>query len=216
MNRAIHIILSLSFLVLFSCSEKKQTTNIQANPSEKEDSFIDTSQLSLKDQTESVDSLKDNISTTIDSFSTTSRPVTFKKAEVDSTQAEKPKPKPIKPAATASRKSPPKMTFENETHYFGEVEQGESFLHKFKFMNTGGTPLVVKKVDATCGCTQPTYPFLPIEPGDTGFIEVQYNSTGKLGNQRPMLTITSNAKPAITKLYLEGLVTAPLANDTVR
>ncbi len=106
-----------------------------------------------------------------------------------------------------SRKKP-KVSFETEKYSFGRIMQGEEKEFKFKFKNTGNADLQIINVTATCGCTTPSYPFIPIEPGEEGYIGVTYNSTGKLGAQKPSITVVTNASPKTYKLYLEGTVDA--------
>ena len=98
------------------------------------------------------------------------------------------------------------ITFESSRWNFGDIKDGDVVSHDFKFKNTGTSPLEIRNVTASCGCTQPSFPFMPIAPGEEGVISVTFNSTGKINEQRPTVTVTSNAKPAITKLYLEGMV----------
>ncbi|HHH50294.1 MAG TPA: DUF1573 domain-containing protein, partial [Saprospiraceae bacterium] len=99
----------------------------------------------------------------------------------------------VKKAATPKKKkSPapksrhrPKISFKETSYEFGLINQGDEIQHKFEFKNTGDKDLLISNVTATCGCTQPSYPFVPIPPGETGFIGVVYNSKGKLGTQKP-------------------------------
>ncbi|NNE30228.1 MAG: DUF1573 domain-containing protein, partial [Saprospiraceae bacterium] len=70
----------------------------------------------------------------------------------------------------------------------------------------------IKEVRASCGCTQPSYPFLPILPGEEGAIGVRFDSKGKLGKQKPVITVVTNADPKIYKLFLDGFVDAPKEN----
>jgi len=114
----------------------------------------------------------------------------------------KPKPKP---------KKSPKLSFTNNTHVFGIIKPGAVIEHKFEFTNTGSADLVITDAKATCGCTQPSFPFVPIPPGEKGFIGVKYDSTGKLGTQKPTVTLTTNAYPKTQKVYLEGMVISELA-----
>jgi len=120
-------------------------------------------------------------------------------------------PKAAKPKARPARKKAAKIEFEYTDHAFGLINQGEEINHRFAFKNTGQEDLVISNVTATCGCTQPSYPFVPVKPGETGYIGVTYNSTGKLGRQKPTLTVYTNAKPKTYKLFLEGIVDAPRA-----
>ncbi|MEL6986370.1 MAG: DUF1573 domain-containing protein [Bacteroidota bacterium] len=81
-----------------------------------------------------------------------------------------------------------------------------SFDYKFKFKNTGNDTLVITGADATCGCTSPSFPFIPLLPGDAGYIGVHYNSVGKEGVQEPKITVYTNAEPKIYNLKLVGKV----------
>lgn len=113
---------------------------------------------------------------------------------------------------TRSSKKSAKMKFDNDTFAFGVIKPGEVIEHKFEFTNTGTTDLVITNAEATCGCTQPSFPFIPIPPGEKGFIGVKYDSTGKLGTQKPTVTLTTNAYPKTQKVYLEGVVIGKMAN----
>ncbi len=105
------------------------------------------------------------------------------------------------------------LTFSRTKHNFGNLDQGEKVDVNFDFVNTGKSPLLISNVEATCGCTTPSFPFIPIAPGEKGTIGVTYNSTGKLGPQRPMLTVYTNDAKKVHKLYLEGMVMAELAKE---
>ncbi len=106
------------------------------------------------------------------------------------------------------KKRRPAISFKKTTHHYGRITQGDKIEHKFTFVNTGKRPLVISNATATCGCTQPSFPFIPIDPGEEGYIGVVFDSKGKLGRQKPAITITTNARPATYKLYLEGYVDA--------
>lgn len=115
----------------------------------------------------------------------------------------KEEPKEEKPKKKRKRS---KISFEEKTWNFGELRDGDIVNHDFKFKNVGNAPLNIKNVTATCGCTQPSFPFLPIAPGEEGTISVTFNSTGKINEQRPTVTVITNGKPSIVKLNLEGMV----------
>jgi len=112
------------------------------------------------------------------------------------------------PAAPKKKKKKKrsKIKFEETTHKFGSIKTGDKVSHKFKFTNTGNAPLVIKNVDVSCGCTFPSYPFLPIKPGEEGEIDVTFNSEHKIGSQKPTVTVVTNGSPRTLKLYMEGFV----------
>lgn len=100
----------------------------------------------------------------------------------------------------------PKVKFEKEIYDFGAIKQGEKVHYEFKFKNNGKTPLIITDATATCGCTKPEYPEAPVKPGEEGVIKVTFDSTGKMGMQDKVVTITSNANPEAAKLHLVGEV----------
>lgn len=102
----------------------------------------------------------------------------------------------------------PMIKFDKDVFDYGSIDQGEKVEHKFTFKNTGTKELVITNAIASCGCTMPSYPFIPIAPGEEGYIGVIFDSTGKLGKQKPMITITTNANPSTHKIYLDGYVDA--------
>jgi hypothetical protein len=86
-----------------------------------------------------------------------------------------------------------RFEFEDNIHDFGDIQQGEKVEHLFKFTNAGNQPLVISNIITTCGCTAPTWPKDPVQPGEKGEIKVVFNSTGKIGKQNKVITIFSNS-----------------------
>ena len=68
-----------------------------------------------------------------------------------------------------------KMVFASKVYDYGMIAQGDKVKHAFTFTNTGTKDLIIASAEATCGCTQPGYPFMPIAPGETGTISVVFN-----------------------------------------
>ncbi|MEJ5963653.1 DUF1573 domain-containing protein [Pedobacter immunditicola] len=101
----------------------------------------------------------------------------------------------------------PVLTFEKGSHDFGKIKQGETIQYDFKFKNTGKTPLIITNATATCGCTVPEVPKDPILPGAEGSIKVVFDSTGKMGIQDKIITVTSNGNPAINEVHIVGEIT---------
>jgi hypothetical protein len=134
--------------------------------------------------------------------------------EADAVQTETAAPaKETKPAATPAAVEATgnaKMAFENSTWNFGTIKQGDVATNVFKFENTGSEPLIITKAKGSCGCTAPNWPKEPIAPGETGEIEVKFNSRGKKGSQNKTVTIWANTTPNQTRLRVTGEVDAPV------
>lgn len=93
---------------------------------------------------------------------------------------------------SAQAQESPEFKFEETKHDYGDMKQGESKEYEFKFTNAGKEPLIISQVLTTCGCTAPTWPKGPIEPGAKGTIKIVFNSTGKIGKQNKVITILAN------------------------
>lgn len=98
------------------------------------------------------------------------------------------------------------MQFSEKTYKFGTITEGKKVEHKFFFTNVGDKPVNVKEASATCGCTYPSHPFVPIKPGEKSYIGVTFNSKGKEGKQRPKVTVVTDSDLGTFNLYLDGKV----------
>ncbi len=101
------------------------------------------------------------------------------------------------------------IKFDKTSHNFGTFsEDSPKVTCTFKFTNTGDKLLVIHQAIASCGCTVPQYPKEPIKPGEGGEITVTYDGTGKFpGHFKKSITIRTNAKKEIVRLYVEGDMT---------
>lgn len=106
------------------------------------------------------------------------------------------------------------MTFDNTTVDYGLVEKGADPLRKFPFKNTGNEPLIIKNAKGSCGCTVPTYPKEPVMPGETGVIEVRYD-TQRTGPFTKTVTVTTNEAVDTKTLTIKGEVKQPASQESV-
>ena len=102
----------------------------------------------------------------------------------------------------------PVFEFENEVIDYGKIELNADGLRIFKFKNIGNSPLVITRIQSSCGCTVPKKPEDPIMPGATGEIEVKY-ATSRQGGFNKMITICSNASEPNKQLRIKGIVLKP-------
>jgi hypothetical protein len=92
----------------------------------------------------------------------------------------------------------------NETdHNFGVAKYQSDVSFEFIFKNTGKTPLIIKHVQSSCGCTTPTYSTEPIPPKGTGKILVKYDSE-RPGPFIKNIKVFSNAKNSTVDLTIRG------------
>lgn len=74
--------------------------------------------------------------------------------------------------------SQPGLKFREREWDFGEVVEGTLPEHYFRLYNTGNEDLILSKVQASCGCTSPSWPKEAIAPGDSAEIKVVFNTRG--------------------------------------
>ena len=99
------------------------------------------------------------------------------------------------------------IVFEKTEHDFGVVaENGGDIAYEFTFKNEGHAPLVVTRVNSSCGCTVPDWTKEPVAPGKTGFIKVTFNPKSRKGVFTKSVTVFSNGNPANKNLSFKGEV----------
>ncbi len=103
----------------------------------------------------------------------------------------------------------PDIKFEEETHDFGRITQGEKVAYAFKFKNTGKTNLIISAANGSCGCTIPEYPKKPIAPGEEAMINVVFASEGKSGKVEKSVTIVTNCEPSTKIIYIKADIIVP-------
>lgn len=94
------------------------------------------------------------------------------------------------------------------SYSFGTISEADGLAsHVFKIKNTGNGPLVITRITASCGCTQPEWSKEPISPGQTGEIKVTYNPKGRPGPFFKTISIFSNGHKGSYSLAIKGIVT---------
>jgi hypothetical protein len=77
---------------------------------------------------------------------------------------------------------------------FGKIEEGQKLEVSFRFKNTGDKPLVIERVQPSCGCTVAEQSTEPIAPGGEGQVKASFNSQGRTGVNHKTLFVTANTK----------------------
>ncbi len=107
--------------------------------------------------------------------------------------------------ASKTRSASTSLVFEKPIYNYGTVKQGDVIKYDFTFKNVGKKPIDVKNATATCGCTVPSYPFIPVMPNETATIGVTFDTKHKMGPQKPVVTVITSV--GTYKVTLEGFVT---------
>ncbi len=92
----------------------------------------------------------------------------------------------------SGNKSGAKIFFPETQFDFGKVKEGSKLNHTFTFQNTGTQPLIIKDVKTSCGCTAAVISEKNIQPGKSGSIKVDFDTSKRQGKTSKMITVVSN------------------------
>jgi len=109
------------------------------------------------------------------------------------------------------------IKFDVKEHDFGKIlEKAGNVSYVFNFTNKGNAPLVVNRVQASCGCTTPTWTKEPVEAGKKGAISVTYNTSGRPGLFTKTITVYSNDSISQVVLIIKGeVIPIPKVSEAV-
>lgn len=117
-------------------------------------------------------------------------------------------PTPVAPTPDVKPEGPlPVMAFEEMSHDFGTIKEGEKVSHVYKLKNNGEVPLIIQDAKPSCGCTAPDWTKTPIPPGGEGYVKAEFDSNGKPNAQNKTITVTANTWPKTTTLTFKAMVT---------
>lgn len=98
------------------------------------------------------------------------------------------------------------MIFKQKEHNFEMIPEGKSVTTLFKFSNTSESPLLIKEVTTSCGCTVPEWPKEIIESNENGEIKIVYDAKYP-GRFNKTITVFYNGKNSPQQLTIRGEVT---------
>ena len=99
-----------------------------------------------------------------------------------------------------------KISMNEKDHNFGVIgDKDGSVSFDFILTNNSDAPVVITKVQTTCGCTSPSWTKEPIEQGKTGTISVVFNPAGQRGQFNKGITVSTNQASQI-HLSIKGEV----------
>lgn len=99
------------------------------------------------------------------------------------------------------------LSFDKMKHDFGNVKSEVENTTEFVVTNTGKNPLIISDVSASCGCTMPQKPEVPISPGESDVIKVAFKSKpGQENEVKKTVTVTANTDEKIHILEIRAFV----------
>jgi len=99
----------------------------------------------------------------------------------------------------------PVLKFDKIEYDYGTIYQNSDGHINFVYTNTGKEPLIFARVKSSCGCTVPKWSRLPLMPGASDTLRIEYD-TKKLGEFHKSITISSNASVPKMLIRIKGNV----------
>lgn len=99
------------------------------------------------------------------------------------------------------------VEFQQRVHDFGTIKEVNGPVsYDFVFVNRGNSPILIKNVESSCGCTSPEWTKQPILPGKTGYVKATFDPKDRPGYFDKTITVFSNAKNPVVELKIKGSV----------
>jgi hypothetical protein len=109
-----------------------------------------------------------------------------------------------------------KISFNESVYDFGQIQEANGKVsHKFEFVNTGSSPLIITGVNTSCGCTTPSWTNTPVAAGEKGFVDVTFNPQGYRSFTKS-ITVNTNGDPATVQLLIKGNVQSSQSVEPVK
>jgi hypothetical protein len=119
------------------------------------------------------------------------------------------------PAKTVSGRNSengaPAFEIKEEIHNFGKLLTGEVVVYSFTYRNAGTTKLEIVRTEAGCSCMSVEPVEKVVKPGESGTIQVIFNTSGLYGKQFQSCRVFSS-KEGIT---MDIAVTAEVMSEEI-
>lgn len=117
----------------------------------------------------------------------------------------------------ASASAQPRASLPESLHDFGAFSEDVGPVEcDIPVVNTGDEPLRITNARATCGCTRPTFDPSPVAPGDTTWVRVVYDPSGRPGRFTKKVYIYTNTVPDKSAVVIKGVVIGSTATVGAR
>ncbi len=97
------------------------------------------------------------------------------------------------------------IAIQNKNIDCGQVVYNHPVTAKFVMKNSGSTPLTVRDVRTSCGCTTVSYPQSPVAPGQSFSVSAVYDAK-TMGHFNKQIGVYSDASATPLMLTIKGVV----------
>ncbi len=98
------------------------------------------------------------------------------------------------------------LNFKYQTVKFPKTNEGAKLHYIYEFSNDGKADLEFYSFEAECTCTEVKLPNSPIKPGESGRIEVSFDTNGKYYYQDRTIYLLTNTRKKREKIRFKVFV----------
>ncbi len=99
----------------------------------------------------------------------------------------------------------PRIELSKREHHFGNIKQGDKATCQFPVSNRGEAPLIIHRIETSCGCTGAIPGKNELAPGESSQIDVTFNSSGRQGYfQKSIYVHSSDPQNPKAELLIDG------------
>jgi hypothetical protein len=111
------------------------------------------------------------------------------------------------PIVCTAQAPAPVIVFDKMRHDFGRIPDHAKVSHRFMVSNQGNAPLRMKEVIPSCGCSVSVVGKHLLEPGESTFIEAQFDPRGMVGSVHKSMEVVSDdpINPCIVLTFEAGV-----------
>ncbi|MDP3442653.1 MAG: DUF1573 domain-containing protein [Ignavibacteria bacterium] len=100
----------------------------------------------------------------------------------------------------------PELRFFQKVSDFGSVPKDTILMARYYFMNSGNDTLYIENISPDCTCTSYHLSKNNILPNDTAFIELEFNTEHKYGEEKVYAVVEANTISKMYKLTIKANV----------
>lgn len=100
------------------------------------------------------------------------------------------------------------ISFDKTVLDYGKIKNGADGHRIFTIKNTGDKPLIISKVQASCGCTTPEWSKDPIMPGKTSDLKVGYDTKIEGPFTKIIEVYSNDAENSRSVITIKGVIDA--------
>ena len=95
---------------------------------------------------------------------------------------------------------------DSTTHDYGSIPEGRKLDVTYRFLNSGSKPLIIARVQPSCGCTVAEQPEEPILPGKEGLVHISQLAAHRVNRVEDEVNLGDTLTVKVREIDSQGRV----------